>query len=608
MTKRTRVERFSIGILLLASAGLVQCGRKTSNSSALAATKTSGQAVESAVSVQGAVRPTLASARAVDMDNTAGPPGSPTIEGFTASPSVIEAGKPTTLQWTVKDAKHIGVSPYGTPTTSSISITPLTTMRYVLAATNERGTSTARILVTVKQPKAPRVHHVSTTGVDDSADGSEKKPWASLQKATEAAAPGDTILIHGGTYNAGVRIRKPGLTLTSAPGEWAVLKVPTAENAGAVVEIDPDSHETTLRRLELVGGSHYSVFLQTTWEWGDPVRRSGPGHVLIEDCHIHDSGRDAIKITPGTDDVTIRRCTIHHSGRRDPSNAEGIDNVNGDRMLVEDTYFHDIATSAIYFKGGSIGSRIERSLAVDCGNGILLGFDTSPEYFDKAANPGYFECLDCVARNNIVVRADGSGIGLFASLRAEATHNTIVEAGRKTHAALFFGVVLHDWEKGIPCPPNQEPLVANNIFTQAPKTERPIVEIRYTEDNGGLSGLNGNPVLAANRYYRPDGKGVFSDRRPASKFSGELSKWQSHVNSDKESVEENPQLDGSWHLTAASPCRDKAKQGYATEDYDGAARVGAPDIGADEADAGPPLQTPPSPSVIGTGGGAKSGG
>ncbi len=541
------------------------------------------------------------SASSADIDNMPGPSGAPNIKTFIASPMSIEAGKPTALQWTVTGATHIGLSPYGAPKTSSVVVTPVSTMRYVLAATNEHGTSTARLVVNVRQPKPPRTLHVGETGTDTTGEGSENKPWASVQKAVDAAAPGDTILIHKGNYSGSVRIRIPGLTLTSAPGEWAALSVPISEKGGAVVQIDPEAHETILRRLELIGGGYYSLVMQTTWEWGLPNnQRTGPGHVLIEDCHIHGSGRDVVKVTPGTDDVTIRRCTIDHSGLRDPSNAEGIDNVNGDRMVVEDTFFHDIATSAIYFKGGSIGSRIERSLAIDCGAGILLGFDTSPEYMDSGSNPGYFECLDCIARNNIVVRSSGPGIGLFSTLRAEVTHNTVVEAARKTHSVLHFGIVLHEWQDGIPCPGNKDPIVVNNIFALAQDSKRPIVEIRFSEDHGGLSGMFGNPVMAANQYYWAGGDATFLDGRPDSKFRGGLAGWQSHVASDSESADGNPKLDATWHLTGSSPCQNRARQGYAVDDYDGATRSGHPDIGADEAEAGPSVPVPPNNAALGT--------
>mgnify|MGYP000947949270 CR=1 FL=1 len=53
----------------------------------------------------------------------------------------------------------------------------------------------------------------------------------------------------------------------------------------------------------------------------------------------------AIKITPMSRNITIRRCEIYNTGRiypagtlLDDKNAEGIDNVNGSRMVVEQSF------------------------------------------------------------------------------------------------------------------------------------------------------------------------------------------------------------------------------------------------------------------------------
>lgn len=538
-----------------------------------------------------------------EADSTPGPSGAPVIQSFTASPLNLRLGEATTLSWSVNGATHVGLSPYGTVTARSVSVKPAATLTYVLAATNKNGTSTVRLVVQVTRSVAPRTLRVAPNGNDANADGSPRRPYSTVQKAVDLAEPGDTVMLASGSYSGAVRIRKPSITLTSAPGAWAVIESPYAEGApGAVLQIDPEAHGCKLSRLEVVGGASYGIFLQTTWDWGDPVRRTGPGHVLIEDCYIHDTGRDAIKVTPATDDVTVRRCTIARTGRRDPSNADGIDNVNGDRMLVEETWIHDVATNGIYFKGGSIGSRIERSLVTDAGGaGILLGFDTSPEFFDKDVNPEYFDCLDCVARNNIVARTAFAGIGFFASLRGQAVHNTIVDAGQKGQSAVHFGVVLHDWEKEIPCPGSRDAVFANNIVVQSATAIAPMVQVRYSEDNGGVSGLQGNLRTASNRYYRQGGTATFSDKRPASRFDGTLVQWQAHLDGDRGSVEGDPGLDALLHLAQGSPCIDKAQPGLAEDDYDGAPRQGRPDLGADEAGQGPSLEVPPLMQARGTG-------
>ena len=43
------------------------------------------------------------------------------------------------------------------------------------------------------------VLHVSTTG-SDSADGSADAPFRTIDRAAQAAGPGDTVLVHAGVY------------------------------------------------------------------------------------------------------------------------------------------------------------------------------------------------------------------------------------------------------------------------------------------------------------------------------------------------------------------------------------------------------------------------
>ena len=71
--------------------------------------------------------------------------------------------------------------------------------------------------------------HVATTG-SDHADGSEDRPFRSINRAAALAQPGDTVLVHGGEYREWVQPSRGGLsdqrriTYTAAPGEHVVIK------------------------------------------------------------------------------------------------------------------------------------------------------------------------------------------------------------------------------------------------------------------------------------------------------------------------------------------------------------------------------------------------
>jgi hypothetical protein len=53
-------------------------------------------------------------------------------------------------------------------------------------------------------------YHVAITGDDRQGDGSQTRPWATLQKACDAVVPGDTILMHAGVYRQAAILRTSG--------------------------------------------------------------------------------------------------------------------------------------------------------------------------------------------------------------------------------------------------------------------------------------------------------------------------------------------------------------------------------------------------------------
>jgi hypothetical protein len=75
----------------------------------------------------------------------------------------------------------------------------------------------------------PSEFHVSTIGSDD-ADGSEERPFRTINRAADLAMPGDTVVVHGGEYREWIQPRRGGLsdlrriTYTAAAGEHVVIK------------------------------------------------------------------------------------------------------------------------------------------------------------------------------------------------------------------------------------------------------------------------------------------------------------------------------------------------------------------------------------------------
>ena len=422
-------------------------------------------------------------------------------------------------------------------------------------------------------PAAAAPVFVATNGSDATGTGTIGAPFRSLNFALQQAVSGDVVEVRGGTYREAeeVRFRVPGVTLRSYAGEWAVIEAPTANETdfSVCVRVDPDADDTTLSRLEIAGGYYYGVMLQTKWDWGDPDDTGGACRVTIEDCVIRDTGRDGIKITPNCDDVLIRGCEIRGTGigpaNLSAENAEGIDCVNGDRVTVRDCWIHDIFSTGIYLKGGSADGLVERTRVERCGGGgILLGFDTSPEYFDLAANPGYYENIRGTVRNCLVRDTGWEGIGMYAASNPAVFNNTLVNVCTgNVHAAIYFGLTYQDWDPGAGRPPSANPVILNNLVAQPAGFADEMFEIRHSSDLGGMSALAGWPVMDHNGYHVAGGGAArFTDRRPGSELEqGSLAQWRAHAGTDAHSLTDDPLFASAGatfpELLAPSPYVDR---------------------------------------------------
>lgn len=441
---------------------------------------------------------------------------------------------------------------------------------------------------------------VSPLGSDSTGDGSLARPFKSLvhllspERAIVRA--GDTVTLRGPSGNNvfnenEVRLRVP-LTVRSYPGEWAVISCPLNVEDGVCIQVDPGASGSRFSRIEVMGGNLYGIFFQTHWDARDNPGGTGASNIVVEDCKIHDTGRDAIKITPKSNDITIRRCEIWNTGRiypagtsLDDKNAEGIDNVNGSRMVVEDSYIHDIATTGLYFKGGAADVLVQRNRIERTGlGGIMVGFDTSPDFFDTTLNPNYYEAIRGTVRNNVVRDTGYAGIGLYAALDSVVANNTIVNSATLGHAGLYFGVTLQDFDPVAKRPPTVNPLIRNNLVIQ---NGGDCAGIRWANEitANGVYALLGSPGMDHNWFHNTAGPCRFTDNRPNSTLAegGSFAQWKAALATDANSLSGAITVTSDGHLPAGSPAIDKGVAlAQVTEDMDRQARTGLPDIGADE--------------------------
>ena len=440
-------------------------------------------------------------------------------------------------------------------------------------------------------PVSAKEWFVSPTG-NDSGSGSQSSPFRTIKRVLSTSngvvQSGDTVTLRSGTYNeCDVRLRVK-LVLRSYPGERGHIHCDMNTAESVTIQIDPGASGSRLSNLEVSGGMYYGIMLQTGWYQGAPAGTKGATGVVMEDLLIHHTGRDGIKITPKSDNATIRRVEIHHTGAIYPpgteleaKNADGIDNVNGSGMVVEDSYIHDIATTGLYFKGGAMDVVVQRNRIENTGmSGILVGFDTSMDYFDPQLNPGYYESIRGTVRNNVVRGTDYAGIGLYAAKDAVVANNTIIDAGRVGHAGLYFGITFQDWDPNGGRPPSVNPKLVNNLVIQS---RGRCMDIRYSGELGGLAGLTG--PLGSDYNGFQSGACTFHDGRPGSglETEGTLTQWRSATKADAHSIQATFSVDATGHLPSGSRAIDAGiALAEVTDDIDGQARLAKYDIGADE--------------------------
>ena len=456
------------------------------------------------------------------------------------------------------------------------------------------------VLLAVSPPVLATEWFVSPSGNDESGNGTVTAPFRTVMRVfntTDGVAEGgDTVTLRGpagnNTYNeCNVRVRVP-ITLRSYPGERAHIHCDMNVTDSVVLQFDTGASGSTASNLELSGSEYYGVKLNTDWYTGGGEDEPGASNIVLDNLEVHDTGRDGIKVTPKCNHITIRNSEIWNTGMiyppgtpQDDKNADGIDNVNGSNMLVEDNYIHDISTTGLYFKGGAKDVIVQRNRIENVGSGgIRVGFDTSPEFFDLAENPNYYESIRGLVRNNYVRNATYAGISIYASLDAVVVNNTIVDTAHEGQAGIYFGISFQDWDPDAGRPPSVNPTVENNLVIQ---DGGDCVAIRWQEEDelGQLSALDGNPGTNWNGYYNAGSTCRYVDERPGSPLGdgGSLASWQSYEDADASSLETAFSVDSTGHLPAGSPAIDRGTtRADVVDDIDHGTRTAPYDIGCDE--------------------------
>ncbi|MCC6321829.1 MAG: right-handed parallel beta-helix repeat-containing protein [Phycisphaerales bacterium] len=302
--------------------------------------------------------------------------------------------------------------------------------------------------------RAQTTRHVAapTDGGNDANPGTAALPFATIQRAANAAAPGDTIQVGPGTFagfNVGAGVAAEGTAAApitfrgarSASNQWlTVINTEAARFNGtthhARINIDTASY-ITIEDFEVVG-----VPDQRTSKAG--IRAVMPdtgtdGHITILRCNIHDNGEWGV-FTGHVHHVTVEDCLIHHQ-----ADEHGVYLSNsGDDHVVRNNIIHSNSSNGIHVnsdasQGGDGVIRrvlVERNTLYANGGGstYINGAGASVNSPGGGSAVNFDGVRDSIIRNNLMHDNRASGIslyridGLLPASGNAVVNNTIINA------------------------------------------------------------------------------------------------------------------------------------------------------------------------------------
>lgn len=280
--------------------------------------------------------------------------------------------------------------------------------------------------VTTPPPGAPILWHVAATG-DDGAPGTEAAPWKTIQHAADRVNPGETVIVHVGTY-AGFRV-----------GAAGTQAAPIAFIADGVVTIDGAS-TTDQDAIHVEGASWIQIegFSVTR------ARRAGISaidcdHITVRNNHVDSSGTwgvfsgfcEYLTIEGNEASRSVRQHGIYASNSADHAVIRGNKvwgnpmcgiQINGDATQGGDGVISDaVVESNVIYDNGKLGGA-----AINC-DGVR----------------------DAVIWNNVIDGNHRSGISLYRiDGGAPSTRNRVVNNTIRMADDARFAIKIEDGSTG----------------------------------------------------------------------------------------------------------------------------------------------------------------
>jgi len=115
----------------------------------------------------------------------------PQITSFSVSPTQIQSGEVAELSWSVTDADTVSIdqSVGSVLSSGTLDVSPTATTTYTLSATNQQGTSTAQVSLTVVEPNQPVITSFTLNPTVIDLGSSSSITWATQEAESVSITP-----------------------------------------------------------------------------------------------------------------------------------------------------------------------------------------------------------------------------------------------------------------------------------------------------------------------------------------------------------------------------------------------------------------------------------
>lgn len=272
---------------------------------------------------------------------------------------------------------------------------------------------------------------VSPAG-DDLGDGSEARPFKTIQKAVNAATAGQAIMVKAGEYRENIRLRVSGtatapIWLLSADGPQDAKLYP-ADPAASVI-FGPGVDNFIVQGFEIIGGRYGIQFNRTGSDFSHLCH-----NIVVIGNVIHGTVEDGIKVSH-TDNAFVIGNTIYDVAE------EGIDilAVNDGVVAYNEISGARSPAAGMFAKGGSLRVVMHHNYIHNVlADGISIGGKTGPEFFRPEQNT--YEAKDCIASDNYIEGVNENTIVCKGAVASKALNNYCLgKSGYSSNIAAIIG-------------------------------------------------------------------------------------------------------------------------------------------------------------------------